>query len=232
MSRQFRVSCFPNFMRKDPTVPPRVSGPTRFNMIIKCQRMTLLSNSRNKSTNAVVNVKWWGEEESVTLHPININSSRKSSGVTSYSWPVKCLRKQLSDYLSDMGNLNISVLEGDTSIGIVKVPLASLTRDPIRPINSFYPILPLEVETLTDNVRKLPSKIKKLGELHVVLELKPVSHNPELKEKSKVEMNSLSFSDSISTQTPKKKKNIPKVGNIWIYNFSTIKKIRPVKKIV
>ena len=127
-------------MRKDPTVPPRVSGPTRFMMVIKCQRMTLKLNLASKSTNAIVHVKWWGEEEGVTLHPLNINSSIKSSGITSFSWSVKCLKKQLSDYLSDMGNLNIIVLEGDKTIGIVRVPVSAFAKDPIRPINSFYPI--------------------------------------------------------------------------------------------
>ena len=191
-------------MRKDPTVPPRVSGPTRFMMGIKCQRMTLKLNSASKSTNAVVHVKWWGEEEGVTLHPLNINSSIKSSGITSFSWSVKCLKKQLSDYLSDMGNLNIIILDGEKTIGIVRVPVSAFAKDPIRPINSFYPIFSFDDKA--ENVGKNQQlKSKKIGELHVVLELKSVTAKAQVKEKSNNDMNVAALSDNAETQTPKKK---------------------------
>lgn len=203
-------------MRRDPTVPPRVSGPTRFMLTIKCQRMTLKSTGSYKSTNAVVNVKWWGEEEGITLHPLNINSATKSSGATSFNWHVKCLKKQLADYLSDMKNLNITVLDGENAIGTVKVPVAALTRDPIRPINSFYPILPFQGPVQNVGAKK-PAKLKNLGELHVVLELKPVSASSEVNTNSSSDVNNISFSDSIGTQTPKKKKIISKVSEIFTY---------------
>lgn len=199
---------------KDPTVPPQVSGPTRFMLTIKCQRMTLKSNANYRSTSAVVNVKWWGEDEGITLHPLIINSSKKSSGPTSFTWHVKCLKKQLSDYLSDMGQLNITVLDGENALGIVKVPVVSLAREPIRPINSFYAILSPQGPVQNGAARKTP-KLIKLGELHVVLELKPVSVNSDGKSKSSVELNNAPLSDSTGTQTPKKKKNILRVSNIF-----------------
>jgi hypothetical protein len=177
--------------------------------------MTLKSNGNYRSTCAAVNVKWWGEDEGITLHPLIINSSKKSSGPTSFTWKVNCLKKQLSDYLSDMGYLNITVLDGENAIGIVKVPVASLTRDPIRPINSFYPIVSSQGQVKNGAARKTPSKLNKMGELHVVLELKPVSVNSEEKSKSSVDINNASLSDSTGTQTPKKKKNILTVSKIF-----------------
>ena len=200
-------------MRENPTVPPRVSGPTRFMLTIKCQRMTLKSNRNYKSSNAVVNVKWWGDDKGIELHPLNINSSSKSSGAKAFTWHVNCLKKHLSEYLSDMGQLNITVLDGENAIGIVKVPVAALTRDPVRPINSFFTISSVQGSMQNEASKKPHSK--KIGELHVVLELKPVL-NSGGKSNFNGELTNVSFSDSTGTQTPKKKKIISKVSKMFI----------------
>jgi hypothetical protein len=163
------------------TLPPRVSGPTRYILKVKCYKIIwnqtpLPSKSASSSENRTapfVKLKWWGETgEGVNLYPSNVGLSLNPSSKTrnSASYAVKCQKKQLSSYFSDMGSLPFEIWWDDRVLGIASITdFSTLAKERPRPLNGFFPILDAAVmgsqSALSSNVSKT------LGELQVILEL-------------------------------------------------------------
>ena len=186
------------------TLPPRVSGPTRHLVKVKCfkilwnKRLGALlqkpsSNpmgvyKKQSPTMPFVRIFWWGEsDDGVYLYPLNVGLAAKTSAShapksrNAFTYAVKCHKKQLTEYFKDMGSLQLQVLQDGQVLGVASVTgLSVLTKEPYRAVNGFFPIV-AHVPTLsrskelTSNGTNEPQYMEKqIGEVHLMLEMENV----------------------------------------------------------
>ena len=162
-----------------PTLPPRVSGPTRFFLKLKVYKIlwNQLPNAKKNASLPVVKIKWWGDEGSgEILSPLNVgwtNASPSKKSKTTVTYAVQCYRKQLGAYFVDASGLALDVILDGNIIGNVCVKdLSSLVKESPRPVNGFYPVNAVASSEISrGSLNSVGNTTKKLGEMHVVLEI-------------------------------------------------------------
>jgi hypothetical protein len=242
------------------TLPPRVSGPTRHLVKVKCfkilwnkrlgallQKNSGSSGGKRKGPSVpFVRIFWWGEnDEGVYLYPLNVglpaksshvdnnsNSGQPQKGRNSFTYAVKCHKKQLSEYFKDMGMLQLQVLQDDQVLGVASVTgLSVLTKEPFRAVNGFFPIVAhvplLSQQSQSDSLSQPEYMEKQIGEVHLVLEMENVSMSdvsPHERPSSRSESKATSTRLPRSVVTPKsfKKTSSSKSDdkvNFFLYYF-------------
>ncbi|KAJ3417184.1 hypothetical protein HDV05_006390 [Chytridiales sp. JEL 0842] len=180
-------SLIPTPSKPPPSLPPSVSGKTRFHLRVSVPKIVWTNPpSPNRrptpstplpKTTTHVRLSWWGAEETSTaFFPLSVGDRRSmaspnlqaaSSGKTMVRFPIKCHKTILYSYLRDMGPLSLTVQNGTTVVGSAKImDLTPVAGEPYsRPINGWFSILATDTRE-----GQTP---KQLGEVNVSVVLEP-----------------------------------------------------------
>lgn len=219
-----------------PSLPPRVPGPVRYYVTVKCHKIlwnstghSLLKRAaQTEERQAKVELRWWGEDEGILLNPLNVSLKSPSSPAspktlkdrkTTVKYAVKCYKKQLATYLSDMGPLALPITLNDLTIGTASVgPFESIVNEPYRAHNAFYPIVqspssfmsPTSSSASIDESGGKPPKV--IGELHFVMEMEDVTTATKAKE----EKGTSTLKQNLKQITPSKNSSKFRVGYLKV----------------
>ncbi|XP_029699383.1 C2 domain-containing protein 3 isoform X2 [Takifugu rubripes] len=143
------------------SLPPLVEGQLR--CFLRVTISQILWTVQKPPPATFVRLRWWGESSDGThFFPKDGSQASQKTIKTTARFPIRCGPKQFTSYLTDMGFLVLEVLTKPDHLPIARAQVLGISHLSLsQPLNGFYSLLS-------------PTS-KKLGELHVSLNLEPLT---------------------------------------------------------